>query len=69
MGLEPGLGERETDLVDDRVVAHLAGREVHRDQEVLLVRRLGDPAGGLPAGVVEDELADLGDQSALLGER
>ena len=33
-----------------------------------MVGRLGDPAGGLVAGVVEHQGADLGDQAALLGQ-
>jgi hypothetical protein len=35
--LQPGVGERRLDLLDDLVVGHLPCREVHRHQEVLLV--------------------------------
>jgi hypothetical protein len=57
------------DALDETAVAQLASRDVDRDHEVVGDLSGGGPRSQLPAGLIEHEGVDRGDQTALLGER
>ena len=63
------LGEGRSDGIDEPRVLELAGREVHREGEVVVDASLQDPVPALGQHGAEDERADVVDEVGGLGDR
>ena len=66
--IEPGLAEDGLDAVDEAELLDLAGRDVDADERLGRDAALGEPAGGLAAGLAEDPATDRQDRAGLLGD-